>query len=88
MAYWSRDFMEDWIPVEERVPMRGQRVIVACYNPENFMDTHVSICDYYGPHPGGPTWSGRKCVSHWMPLPKVPEGYERKDGKRGQCYWR
>ena len=75
MAYWSRDFMEDWIPVEVRLPKPGERVLVAGYNPQNFMNTYVSIAQFRGDR----RWSGHKRVSHWMPLPNVPEGSERND---------
>lgn len=37
------------------------------------MQTHVSICTYLGKTNGHPRWSGKKCVSHWLPLPELPK---------------
>ena len=73
MAYWSRDFMEDWIPVWVRLPEPHQRVIVTGYNPQNHYDRHINIAVYKGGKGWDSIWSKGMKVSHWMPLPKLPE---------------
>jgi hypothetical protein len=71
-----------WISVEEALPKYNQRVLVVCTNQENFMQEHVSICTFWGDNHLGiprpyPMWSGKKTVTHWMPLPELPN----KEGK-------
>lgn len=67
----------EWISVKDRVPMHGQRVLVVCINQQNRMQRHVSICDHhFSINPRGERfsrWSGWKSVTHWMPLPELPE---------------
>ena len=69
----------EWISVKDSLPKYGQRVLVVCTNLQNKMQKHVSICDYWGSGSDNglrrarPLWSGWKTVTHWMPLPDIPE---------------
>lgn len=67
----------EWIPIYKKQPQKYQRVLVVCYNIQNPNDTaHVSICEYWGRHPNNRyehSWSGKKHVTHWMPLPEIPD---------------
>lgn len=68
----------DWIPVEDALPHRLERVLVVCYNYTNHMQTHVSMCTFFGRASNGRlVWSGNKCVSHWWPLPKLPKDIQQ-----------
>ena len=81
---WRRNQMiknpiGDWIPVETALPQRLERVLVVCYNYNNRMQTHVSLCTFWGKSSknGRLVWSGNKCVSHWMPLPELPKDFKQ-----------
>ena len=63
--------MPNWISVEEALPKTHQQVLVVCTNPQNHMQRHVSLCTFNGRGPR--MWSGWKTVTHWMPLPELPE---------------
>lgn len=66
----------DWIPVEVDLPNEHEheRVLVVCYNYTNHMQTHVSMCTFWGRASNGRlVWSGNKCVSHWYPVPELPK---------------
>ena len=67
--------MSKWISVNEALPKAHQQVLVVCVNPQNHMQRHVSLCTFYGATGGvrGRMWSGWKTVTHWMPLPELPE---------------
>jgi hypothetical protein len=65
---------DTWIPVTSFLPHEYERVLVVCYNLQNHHDVHVSIATYWGKRNGQPLWSGKKKVSHWMPLPELPSG--------------
>lgn len=65
-----------WIPVTEALPKNSERVLVVCVNRENHAQRHVTICEYWGDQGHlSPLyrWSGNKLVSHWAPLPELPE---------------
>jgi hypothetical protein len=73
-----------WISVNDKLPKKGERVLVVCTNYQNQMQEHVSICEFWGDchYVCGkvvrkPLWSGHKNVTHWMPLPELPREGER-----------
>ena len=70
----------NWISVHDALPLRGERVLVLGYNWQNRMDVHVSICTLNEIRNGIPLWSRGKgrFVSHWMPLPEVPDNIPRR----------
>ena len=74
----------DWIPVEVALPHCYERVLVVCYNYTNYMQTHVSLCTYFGSYRGRPIWSGKKSVSHWMPLPELPKDIRQNPRLKGE----
>lgn len=66
-----------WIPVHEKLPERGQSVLILCKNKAMF--TGYQLPDYSGEA----RWRihtalnsarllNRGRVTHWMPLPEVP----------------
>lgn len=59
-----------WIPVSERLPDIGQRVLVT-YNQEDKLKVDTTIFDRHGFLIG--------VVTAWMPLPKPYEPQERND---------
>lgn len=52
-----------WIPVKERLPKNGTRVLVT------FEDGFVAAADYYGN--GWDLWADSGDVIAWMPLPEA-----------------
>ena len=62
-----------WIPVTERLPEVGQRILVYCESKT--IEMHITCCTYMGGRFGHPQFS-RHCrnVTHWMPLPEPPKG--------------
>ena len=72
----------EWIPVEERLPERGQSVLtIVQYREcpaEIAIGERASDLDgsWYGP--AGYVYKFR--VTHWMPLPSLPEAEEATDG--------
>ena len=69
------DLFNFWIPITDEgpLPKKNERVLVVCTNRQNKMQRHVSICEYWGNEFGKPRWSGCKEVTHWSPLPEMPE---------------
>ena len=63
-AFLSEHFAEQrWIPVAERLPERGQEVIIFCERTQpNIFSYHFWSAEYN-------SWKG---VTHWMPLPNPP----------------
>ena len=55
-----------WIPVSERLPERGQEVIIYTGNIQK-----PTVLAYQFWNPKYDTWAH---VTHWMPLPTPPEG--------------
>lgn len=81
-----------WIPVERALPSQyHERVLVVCDNYTNHMQRHVSVCTYFGKNDRGiPVWSGRKHVTHWMPLPELPKeevGHKETIARLREAYW-
>ena len=89
-----------WISVEDRLPDNGDVVLViANGNPRTNIRLHNAtlIASYWqdeGWIVDGYEYWDAICVSHWMPLPELPEGVtcgdERIDGRPGglkvMCY--
>ena len=69
-ALWS----DNWIPVSERLPNIGQRVLVT-YNQEDKLKVDTTIFDKHGFLIG--------IVTAWMPLPTPYEPQESED-KEGE----
>lgn len=70
----------EWISVEDALPNHCQRVLVVCNNPQNHADMHIGISECYR-YVGRPVyWSRRYHVTHWMPLPDMPE--ETRKGEK------
>ena len=61
--------MEKWISVDERLPEDDQRVLVVCRTKKGVQSVNLA---YYwnGAWHGQGSMAG---VTHWMPLPPVPE---------------
>ena len=55
-----------WIPVTDRLPEIGQRILVYCESKT--IRKHVTSCTYMG------DYLGHKQFTHWMPLPEPPKG--------------
>lgn len=62
-----------WIPATEALPGHAERVLVVCNNPQNHMDLHISISECYRYSGQKIHWSRGYKVTHWMPLPDMPE---------------
>lgn len=58
--------LQNWIPVSERLPERGQEVIIYTGNIQK-----PTVLAYQFWNPKYDTWAH---VTHWMPLPTPPEG--------------
>lgn len=61
--------MEKWIGVNEWLPEDDQRVLVVCRTKKGVQSVNLA---YYW----NGTWHGQGSmagVTHWMPLPPVPE---------------
>ena len=71
------DATAKWIPVTERLPKKGEEVLVFGYWHEKFQPL---MC-YLSPHRKGEwvtTVAGKQVftVTHWMPLPEPPKENE------------
>jgi hypothetical protein len=61
---------QKWIPISERPPEYGERVIVFCRSKAGKMyKMHTTIATYYG----GVFSRGVRDVTHWRPLPPDPK---------------
>lgn len=61
-----------WIPVSERLPEVGQRILVYCESKTIKM--HVTTCTYMAGRFGSKQFSRHvRNVTHWMPLPEPPK---------------
>ena len=71
--------LNEWISGSEQMPERGQRVIVR-YRTENPCVDNYRVADmFYEIIDGRSVWDAiGKQVTHWMPMPKLPE--EKNDG--------
>ena len=70
------DFKASWISVDTYLPKRFERVLVICVNNrQNQMQRHIAIREYCGIDQMTKChmWSGNSKVTHWMPLPEIPE---------------
>ena len=62
----------EWIPVTERLPEVGQRILVYCESKTT--EKHVTACTYMGGLYGHKQFSRHvRKVTHWMPLPEPPK---------------
>ena len=76
MSRWTKlkDPTARWHSVEKELPPEHYSVLVACHNPQNHMQRHVSIASFYRLRDRDAIrWSGGKIVTHWMYLPELPE---------------
>ena len=62
--------VQQWIPVAERLPEDGDRVIACGAKGGVFMIRATSIAGF-GKVDGA---SSHRCYTHWMPLPEPSEG--------------
>ena len=67
-----------WIPISERLPDIGQRVLVT-YNQEDKLKVDTTIFDRHGFLIG--------VVTAWMPLPKPYEPQESEEDACKDCYY-
>ena len=66
---------DKWIPVSERLPEDTERMLTIVYDA--FEDTTaISILQHYGDGDWFSWDSRRYVVTHWMPLPELPEVQE------------
>ena len=65
---------EPWIPVTERLPENGVRVLVAYRNGD--VRTGVSFSGFLALSYGPDAWTD---ATHWLPLPEAPKEVQ-KDG--------
>lgn len=79
--------MAEWIDIKERLPKKGERVLVVCTNLQNKMQEHISICEFWGEKHEylgkvyyKPMWSGYKNVTYWQPLPELPRTPQKEEG--------
>lgn len=72
----------EWISVKDRPPMYDVRVLLAKqynYSNKNMVGVHIGIrykTDKHGEHylaEGCDIGSQHDLVTHWMPLPELPE---------------
>ena len=63
-----------WIPVSERLPERGQKVIIYTGNIQK-----PTVLAYQFWNPKYDTWAH---VTHWMPLPSPPEEKDDSETKK------
>jgi hypothetical protein len=71
---WEKMHGRAWIPVAERLPARGERVIVSFRGPLGGR-RKVSAETFWIDGPGG--WTGCDSMkdgmpTHWMPMPHPP----------------
>ena len=70
-----------WIPVTERLPEVGKKVLVHT-NGGKVLISSLRKCFLKDDDLGFVTWSAyTKPVTHWMPLPEPPEKEGEADGK-------
>ena len=66
------DAKPKWIPVTERLPEVGQRILV--YSESKTIEMHITTCTYMAGRYGHKQFSRHvRNVTHWMPLPPCPE---------------
>lgn len=73
---WRQDKISRWIPVTERLPEVGQRVLFSFRNHRT-KQPRISIGWYNGKQWDSPI-ATEYDVTHWMPLPEPPK--EGTDG--------
>jgi len=72
--------MDEWIPVEERLPENGQRVLT--YWPEGYYTLDIQQFYRAGSYHLDAWWLGGSQnhlvengdITHWMPPPEGPQG--------------
>ena len=65
--------VQEWIPVTERLPELGERVI--CTDGYAVFEQYrVELSCVYGMWDRGGLKSPMQAVTHWMPLPNPPKG--------------
>ena len=72
VASSSKQLASKWIPVTERLPEVGQRILVYCESKT--IEMHITTCTYMAGRFGSKQFSRHvRNVTHWMPLPEPPE---------------
>ena len=67
------DAKPKWIPVTERLPKVGQRILVYCESKT--IEMHITTCTYMAGRYGSKQFSLHvRNVTHWMPMPEAPKG--------------
>ena len=81
MQEYARQFTPKWIKVTDFLPKIGHSVIVYVEYVSKGIDTNQTFCGYMDedgdlismPEDDHYGWSFAECVTHWMPLPEMPE---------------
>ena len=77
----EKQFTPQWIKVTDFLPKIGHSVIVYVEYVSKGIDTNQTFCGYMDedgdlismPEDDPYGWSFAECVTHWMPLPEMPE---------------
>lgn len=60
-----------WISVKDKLPEKGQMIVYCCGH--EIMSATGRYCGIDDPMPSMPLWMNQSSITHWMPIPKLPE---------------